>query len=253
MEIMIDGRNIEVNRGETILKAALRNGIDIPTLCYSEALPANASCRLCMVEVKENDIKKIAASCSYIIKDYIEVTTNNEKIQKIRSILLNLYSARVPHNKRIKELKEKYGVKDIKRFKKEESSGNALEDNCVLCGLCVKACETLGTNAISTVFRGPDKKISTPFDEPSKDCIGCGSCAEVCPTGAIKLVENNEERIIWNKKFKLIKCKKCGKRFMTQEEYKFLKNKLGDEADLSLCEDCRNKETAAKFREAMKL
>jgi predicted molibdopterin-dependent oxidoreductase YjgC len=206
-----------------------------------------------MVEIKENDVKKMVASCSYIIKDYMEVTTNNKKIQRIRNLLLNLYGARVPNNKKIKELKEKYNVEDIDRLKNEEYSGNVLDDNCVLCGLCVTACETLGNNAISTVFRGPDKKIGTPFNEPSKDCIGCGSCAEVCPTGAIELIENDGERIIWNKKFELIKCRNCGKRYMTQEEHDFLQNKLGNEADLSLCADCRHKEIASGFIKAMKL
>ena len=78
------------------------------------------------------------------------------------------------------------------------------KENCILCGLCVKACEAMGTNAISFVDRGTTKKVSTPYDDASKDCIGCGACADVCPTGNISLTDKDGERNIWNKKFNLV-------------------------------------------------
>ncbi len=251
MEIIIDGKKAAVQEGETILQAARRNGIDIPTLCYSDALPGITSCRICMVEVKENGVTKRVASCAYPVHEGMEVTTDNETIRRTRNVLLNLYSARVPHNKDIKALKEKYDVPEIKRLQVNKGETH-LAENCVLCGLCVKACEEMGTNAISTVFRGAEKKVGTPFDEPSDSCIGCGACASVCPTEAIQMTQENGVRTIWDKTFELIQCKECGKYFATAQEIAYVKQKIGNDMDMALCEKCKQKGNAAKFKEALK-
>lgn len=251
MEIIIDGKKVAAQEGETILQVARRNGFDIPTLCHSDALPGITSCRICMVEVKENGRVKRVASCAYPVHEGMEVTTNSEVVIKTRNVLLNLYSSRVPNNKDIKALKEKYAVPEMERLQVNKGETH-LAENCVLCGLCVKACAEMGTNAISTVFRGAEKKVGTPFDEPSEPCIGCGACAAVCPTEAIQMNQENGVRTIWDKKFELVKCDKCGKYFATTEEIAYITKKIGNDMDMTLCESCKQKENAVKFKDALK-
>ena len=84
MKVTIDGNEIEVNLGETILEAAKRAGVGIPTLCYSEAFGGQGVCRMCMVEVKDGDRKRLVASCTYPITGEIEVQTNTPELREIR-------------------------------------------------------------------------------------------------------------------------------------------------------------------------
>jgi len=138
---------------------------------------------------------------------------------------------------------------------KGASAEKRLADACVLCGLCAQACASLGTGAISTVSRGVSKKVSTPYDEPSLDCIGCGSCAAVCPTKAIECMESKGHRSIWGRKFKLFRCASCGKAFATEEEYSYALNRINGGAKAPvpgdiLCDVCRRKKSADVFAEA---
>jgi len=122
-----------------------------------------------------------------------------------------------------------------------------LASSCILCGLCAQACAALGTGAISTVGRGVSKKISTPYGEPSADCIGCASCAAVCPTKAIECTEEKGQRSIWGRKFALLRCASCGNAFATGEEYAWALKKAGASAadgEPPLCGNCRKKKSA---------
>lgn len=243
MKIIIDGKECEASRGEFILDVARRNCIYIPTLCHSDALPGQGNCRLCIVEVIENRRRKVVTSCIYPIQREIEVVTNSEKIMKMRRTILMLLAARVPNDERLNDLRKEYAVPDVVRFNVDYT------EKCILCGLCVRACDELGSGAISTVCRGVTKKVSTPYDEPSDVCIGCGSCVSVCPTGAIKVEEKNGTRTIWGKTFKLLKCSKCGEYFATPEQMEYIKNKLDMEDDIILCEKCRKRVTADKLKD----
>lgn len=243
MIITIDGVKCEAEKGEMLVQIARRNGISIPTLCHSDALPGLGSCRLCMVEVIDRGRKNIVASCIYPVRGEIEVFTHSEKIRSIRKNLLMLLYARAPQDETINNLRKEYGVPDNIRF-----SGKN-EEHCILCGLCVKACEELGSSAISTVNRGVTKKVSTPYDEPSSQCIGCGACASVCPTDAIRIEESEDTRTIWNKTFELIKCEKCGKPFATKEQLQYINKELGVEPEEILCEKCKKTETAEKLKD----
>lgn len=245
MKIVIDGKQYEAEYGEYILEVCKRNKIYIPTLCHSEALPGQGSCRMCIVEVIERGRARVVTSCLYPITKEVEVRTKSEKIMNMRKTIVMLLTARAPQNKYMKKLKEEYGVPDeeISRFKLYNS------EQCILCGLCVKACEEIGTSAISTVNRGVTKKISTPYDEPSKQCIGCGACSFVCPTGAIKIVDTEDTRRIWGKTFKLLKCEKCGKNFCTKEHFEYASEKLNEPHREVLCEDCRKKTVSVKFKD----
>ncbi|MDD2480670.1 MAG: 2Fe-2S iron-sulfur cluster-binding protein [Lutispora sp.] len=243
MKITIDGIVCEAQKGEMLLQIARRNNIFIPTLCHSDALPGLGSCRLCMAEVMDRGRRSVVASCIYPVKGEIEVFTHSDKIKSIRRNLLMLLYARAPEDETINKLRKEYGVPDNIRF-----SGD-IEEHCILCGLCVKACEELGSSAISTINRGVTKKVATPYDEPSSQCIGCGACAYVCPTNAIKIEENDGERTIWNKTFQLVRCERCGKPFATREQLEYSNKKLGTDCGEALCEVCKKAVVGEKLKD----
>jgi NADH dehydrogenase/NADH:ubiquinone oxidoreductase subunit G len=243
MNIIIDGKICMAERGEFILDVARRNGINIPTLCHSDALPGQGICRLCMVEVIGRGRAKIAASCIFPLEEEVEVVTNSEKIRGMRKTIISLLLARSPHDEVLQRLGEEYGMLDIKRSSMDK------EEECILCGLCVRACDEMGISAISTVNRGITKKVSTPYDDPSDVCIGCGACTYVCPVGAIKIKEENGTRTIWDREFEMIKCQSCGRYFMTREQAEYIKGKLGSGDDICFCSECRRKYEAEKIKE----
>jgi len=251
MQIFINNKPYEANASEKILDVARRNGIEIPTLCHSEALPGLASCRLCMVEVKENGRTGQVAACTHPVAEGIEVNTESELIAHHRKTLLQLYYLMAPQSKRIKAMLSYYHVPAFDRLPADK------DNKCILCGLCTKACSELGTNAISTLNRGTDKKVGTAFDEPAITCIGCGACASICPTEAIEMSEQDGKRTIWEKTFQLLRCSDCGEYFTTPEALAHVRQKLGERAgkieELQLCEHCKTKKTATKLKDGLKL
>jgi NADH dehydrogenase/NADH:ubiquinone oxidoreductase subunit G len=242
MIITIDGKKCEVQEGEYILEAAKSNGIHIPTLCHNEALSGIGSCRLCIVEVVERNRSKVVTSCLYPITSEIEVLTNTEKIIGMRRTIIMLLHERAPQNEYIQELCREYGVETGTRFEGDK------EEDCILCGLCVKACEEVGKYAISTVNRGITKKVTTPYDEPSADCIGCGACEHVCPTKAIGIEEKDGLRKIWNRIFELIKCEECGEHFASKDEYDYGIKRAEVEEERILCDRCKKKLNSEKLK-----
>jgi len=270
INVKINGKNYEAEKGEYILQVCRRNRILIPTLCHHDGLPGIGACRLCIVEVNEGRGNHVVVSCVYPINRDCEVLTESEKIKNIRRTILSMLKTRAPAGDRLASLCHIYGVSENERFsppkahpEKPTASSSAekqLASACVLCGLCAHACARLGTGAIATVGRGVTKGISTPYGEPSADCVGCGSCAAVCPTKAIECTESKGVRSIWGKKYKLIECASCGKAFATEEEYAFAeKTTVAEKAspkdtslqtDAPLCEDCRRKKSADVFAAA---
>lgn len=243
MKITINGIQCEAESGEYLINVAKRNNINIPTLCHSDALPGQASCRLCIVEVVENSRSKIVASCVYPVTREIEVLTDTDRIKNMRKTIIMLLSARAPNNSYINSLRQEYGVPGVTRFKGDG------DEECILCGLCTAACDKIGAGAISTVNRGIKKKVSTPFDEPSTVCIGCSACAAVCPTGAVKVFEENGKRVIWNKEFELAECMKCGERFATREQIEYAGTKTNIDTGMFFCDMCKKRKTGELFRD----
>jgi bidirectional [NiFe] hydrogenase diaphorase subunit len=194
VHLTVDDKEIAVSKGKTILEAVERApGIgNIPALCHHPAVKPYGACRICTVEVSEDGGKrfKFVAACLYPVKEGLIVKTQTEKIKKLRKGIIELLLARCPNVKRIQELAEEYGV--------EKPRFVLGDQDCILCGLCVRACqEIIGKSAISLVNRGIYKEVAAPFYayELSGDCIGCGDCAFVCPTGAIVMGEDGRPNL----------------------------------------------------------
>jgi len=212
VRLTIDNKTIEVDEGLTILEAAREAGIEIPTLCYHPALIPYGSCRLCSVEIISRNISRIAVSCTYPVEEGMEVKTNSEIIAKGRKMIVEYLLSKSPNVKEIQDLAKRMGI--VKpRFSLEES-------DCILCGLCARACkEIVGIGAISIAHRGYKREMKPPFDAPSSVCIGCGTCTTICPTGAIKLekIANTPLTHDWASEYKKRRCRICGDYHLSTE------------------------------------
>ena len=237
MIIKINGKECECEKGEYLLTVARRNGIIIPTLCHHPAIEGQGCCRVCIVEVVERGKSKVVVSCVYPVEHECEVFTNSEKIRRERGMILRLLQKRAPDSPEIAGLCQIYAAPEVKRFVQADSG------KCVLCGLCAKACAQLSVGAISTVNRGITKEVATPYHEESTVCIGCASCANICPTRAIEVTESADTRTIWGKTFCLVRCTRCGAVIGTEQEVAYAAQKAGTEPD-GLCRDCRKRKTA---------
>jgi heterodisulfide reductase subunit A len=188
VKIIIDGKKIEVDEGTTILKAAEKLDIKIPTLCYHPLLEPYGQCRICMVEAKIGDQSDLVTSCNTVVREGMEIFTDSERVLRARKINIEFLMARAPAAEPVKKIAKELGIEKT-RFEIKDP-----EEKCILCGLCVRTCEqVVGAKAISFIERGEDRKVSTPFGEPSEACIGCAACAYFCPTEAI-IVEDVEHR-----------------------------------------------------------
>ena len=243
--ITIDGRDISADYGETILEAARGAGIKIPTLCHHEGLCPDGNCRLCTVEMQERGQLKLVTSCMYPIRFPIVVETGSERVMRARRFVIQMLINRNPKAIIINELAKEYGIVREERFAYDE-------DLCVRCNRCVRACETNGTNAIEMARTGYRRYVAAPYDAPSENCIGCASCAEVCPTGKIKYKDSDGSREIWGRSFSLAACGRCGARFATEEQIAHIARLgEGDNAERGdfavLCERCRKSVYGKRF------
>lgn len=236
--LTIDGREVEAEKGATILEVARGNNIYIPSLCYHEELAAYGACRLCLVEVAKDGRQRLVASCLYPVEEGLIVNTTSKRVIDTRRMIMELLLAKCPNNKAIQDLASQLGVNKTS-FK--------LEDNqCILCALCVRVCqEVVGIATISLVNRGVNREVATPFYEPSDICIGCGSCAYICPTAAIKLEDIGDTRIIsmptCKTEFKLKECKTCGNYWAPERQLDYMVKKLDLAPEIfDHCPNCRD-------------
>ncbi|MBM4466813.1 MAG: (2Fe-2S)-binding protein [Chloroflexi bacterium] len=211
--LTIDGQEIQVTEGRTILEAAREHRFPIPTLCYHEALAPFAACRMCVVELENRRGGQLVPACAYPCEEGLIVRTNSEKVRRSRRMTIELLMASAAHVPLIRAMAEELGV-TTPRFTMEP-------DDCILCGLCVRACEEIvGVGAISVINRGIEKKVSPPFRIASNACIECGTCVLVCPTGAITLADitgGTQTVHPWESEFEAVDCRVCGHHYLAPE------------------------------------
>ena len=177
--LQIDGKEVKATKGMTVLEAAQRVGISIPTLCHHEKLEPFGACRICIVELESRGWTKLVVSCVYPVEKDIIVRTRSEKVDRIRKNILELLLAHAPDSPALQELAQVYGA-DKNRFEKEASF-------CIHCGLCVRYCaEVKKKNAVGFVDRGIRKEISFIPEIASKECNDCKECFPLCPTSYLQ-------------------------------------------------------------------
>ncbi|HWQ61092.1 MAG TPA: [FeFe] hydrogenase, group A [Negativicutes bacterium] len=211
--MLIDNIPVEIAGEKNILAVIRKAGIDLPTFCYYSELSVYGACRMCVVEDKRGDIH---AACSTPPKAGMEIRTNTPRLRKYRKMILELFLANhcrdcttcEKNGKcKLQDLAKRFGIKQV-RFNNtagepelDTSSLCIVRDKskCILCGDCVRMCdEVQNVGAIDFAFRGSKMRVSPAFDEPiaNTNCVGCGQCAAVCPTGAI--VVRNDTAKLWH-------------------------------------------------------
>jgi bidirectional [NiFe] hydrogenase diaphorase subunit len=233
--LTINGIKVRAPQGQSLLVTIRQQGLDIPTLCHHSDLPSEGQCRLCVVEIGEWPRTRIVNSCTYPTEAGLMVQTHSERVVQARRMVLELLLARCPNAKLIQDLAAEHGVYES-RFKTDDP-----DELCILCGLCVRACrEVVGVSAISMAHRTPAKLVTTPFLEKSDACIGCGSCAFICPTGVIPYTEKDGVRTIWGRDFELQACKVCGNYIAPKAQLEHWAKITGDPVEFfHICKDCR--------------
>ena len=177
--LQIDGKKVKATEGMTVLEAAQKADIFIPTLCHHEKLEPYGACRICTVEVEVRGWTKLVAACLYPLEQDLVVRTRSEKVDKIRKMILELLLAHAPNSPQLQDLAQEYGA-DKDRFEKESSF-------CILCGLCVRYCaEVKKKNAVGFVDSGAKREISFIPEIASKECSSCKECFELCPTSYLQ-------------------------------------------------------------------
>jgi bidirectional [NiFe] hydrogenase diaphorase subunit len=236
--LTINGRTFSAEKGKTVLQVATDNGIKIPTLCHHEEIEPFGACRICIVEITRGTRNRIVTSCLYPVEESLIVQTDSPRVMRNRKMLLDLLLARCSENKVIKSLAAEYGI-EKPSFREEYCE----KHDCIVCGLCVRACEqVVGVSAISLVNRGIHKEPKPPYLERAKACIGCGSCFYVCPTNAIQMEDKNGIRRIdrWKVEFKLKECSKCGIAWAPVAQLEYIRKKWDLPADFfDICPNCK--------------
>ncbi len=248
--VTIDGVAVAVEKEETILQAAQRAGIWIPTLCYHAAISPAATCRLCMVELDRGDWKQLVTACNYPVRRDLVVSVSSDAAVNARRGVMQLLLARAPENQQLQALARRMGVTD-----RPYPTVTQAQRDCILCGLCTAVCEeVIGHAAIGFAGRGQARAVSAPFRQPAEDCIGCGACAVICPVGTIQIRIHEDTGEIeispFKTRAKLLACERCGARVVSVPvaEEILSKGKI-DREELRrrarLCPACRRKATAA--------
>ena len=179
--LQIDGKEVKAQEGMTVLEAARKAGIHIPTLCHHEKVEPFGGCRLCIVEAEARGRTNLVVSCVYPVQKNVVVRTRSEKVDRIRKTILELLLAHAPDSMVLQELAREYGA-EPDRFEKESSF-------CIHCGLCVRYCaEVKGKHAIGFIDRGIRKEISFIPEIAAKECAACKECFPLCPTSYLQSV-----------------------------------------------------------------
>jgi len=203
MRLEINGRTVEAQNGDTVLAAARRAGVQIPTLCHYEGLPPSGACRMCVVEVEGQ--RGLVPSCAFPASAGLKVQTHSARAVDARRTLVELLLANHPddclycarnNECQLQDLAAQLGVRRRHYFggrtpaRMDVASPSVVRDpaKCILCGKCVRVCEEVqAVGAIDFIGRGSKTRIGPAFDEGLNvsSCVNCGQCVAVCPVGAL--------------------------------------------------------------------
>jgi NADH dehydrogenase/NADH:ubiquinone oxidoreductase subunit G len=238
IRLIIDGRVVEAKEGSTVLEAANQAKIRIPTICYHESLSSNGSCRVCTVEIMINGKSSLTTACTCPVESGMRINTDSAAAVNARTLAIELLLAQQPHSAEITEIARKLGI--------EKPSFKLKQEECILCQLCVRTChEIVCADAITFQAKGKDRDIEEASVVHSREkCIGCGSCAFVCPTAAITMDDTGNTRVIktpsGNLNFKLKKCKICGMYWAPEKQIEYIAKISGMSIlEYDGCFDCR--------------
>lgn len=205
----INNRRVTFTNERNVLSVIRKSGIDLPTFCYHSELSTYGACRMCVVE---DDRGKIFASCSEVPRDGMVIYTNTPRLQHHRKMIIELLLA--AHCRdcttcakngvcTLQKLSRQLGITRVrfennkKQLPLDTSSECVIRDpnKCILCGDCVRTCDEIqGLGILDFAFRGSKMQVTPAFnkDLAQTDCVGCGQCRAVCPTGAISIKQNVE-------------------------------------------------------------
>jgi len=234
VKISIDGKSVQAKEGSTILQNIRDLNIDIPTLCYHNELTPFGACRLCTVEVMTNGKGQLTTACDCQVTTGMDIQTASDRAVESRKLAAKLLYYKYPTTRIVREIAQKLGV--------SVAPAAAEGHDCILCGLCTRTCKDIvGVSALKFQDRGLGRNLEDPKIEfISANCIGCGSCAYVCPTGFVQMESADDKRMIWNKVFKMAACDTCGRYFAPVEQLEYISRTTGVPlSSLSTCVSCR--------------
>ena len=172
--LTIDGAKVRAPKGTSVLDAAVHDGICIPHLCHTPDLDDIGACRLCIVEQVMNERSKITASCTLLVQEGMVIHANSDRVRKLRRNVAELLLTEAPNSRAIQDIALRCGVKEPRYpFR---------NNDCVLCGRCVRTCtELYRGNAIGFVGRGKNRHVEYPFGTRPDTCVLCRACVTICP------------------------------------------------------------------------